>query len=249
MKIDTATLSMTVLVVVLLASSPLATAEETLLVPEGGLVLDGGDLEASPVPEGASLDDAFAAPAAVAAASTADLVPAAGPVAASVAAFDAQPAPAPARRPIAFEYSDGYYTRLKIHKWASFATLPLFATETVLGQKLYNGNFTDSTRSAHKAVAAGLGVLFGVNTVTGVWNMVEGRKDPNRKTKVKVHGILMLAADAGFAVSGFMAPHTHHGGEFEFESSSGFSPSTHRAVALSSMGVATLAYLIMLFGH
>ena len=121
-----------------------------------------------------------------------------------------QPAPAPAPRPVAFEYSDGYYTRLKIHKWASFATLPLFATQVVLGQKLYNGDASDSVRSAHNAVAVGTGVLFGVNTVTGVWNMVEGRKDPNRKTAVKVHGILMLLADAGFAATGFMAPNTEH---------------------------------------
>jgi hypothetical protein len=206
-----------------------AAGEASLLMPEAGLVLDGGDLETIGGP--ARVDEA-----------TPTAPPA--PVAASLAALDAQPAPPP--RPVAFEYSDGYYTRLKIHKWASFATLPLFATETILGQKLYNGNVSDGTRSAHKAVALATGVLFGVNTVTGVWNMTEARKDPNVKTKVKVHGILMLVADAGFAVSGFAAPHTHHG---EFEGTSGVSQSTHRAIALSSMGVATAAYLIMLFGH
>ena len=42
---------------------------------------------------------------------------------------------------------------------------------------------------------------------------------------------------------------TAHGARDEFESTSGVSPSTHRAIALSSMGVATVAYLIMLFGH
>jgi len=212
-----------------------AVAETSaLVVPEGGLVLDGGDFEA--VPEsGVTPGDEAGAPAS----------PETAPLAASLAALEAQPAPAP--RPIAFEYSDGYYTRLKIHKWASFATLPLFATQVVLGQKLYNGTASDGTRSAHSAVAVGTGVLFGVNTVTGVWNLAEGRKDPNRKTRVKVHSILMLVADAGFAVSGFMAPETEHEGGFE--SSSGVSRSTHRAVALSSMGIATISYLIMLFGH
>jgi hypothetical protein len=205
-----------------------AGGSEAFAVPEGGLVLDGGDLEANPFLEG---------PAPVAAPT--------GPVAASLAALDTQPAPAP--RPVAFEYSDGYSTRLKIHKWASFATLPLFATQVVLGQKLYNGDASDSVRSAHTAVAVGTGVLFGVNTVTGVWNMVEGRKDPNRKTKVKVHGILMLLADAGFAATGFLAPETEY--ENGFESTSGVSRSTHRAIALSSMGVATIAYLVMLLGH
>jgi hypothetical protein len=243
MKNSLTTLGVLALMVLLV---PLPTsaggAAATLIVPEGGLVLDGGDLEAA-------VADATPAPT-----SAGEAVPpaaaASGPLAASVASLDAQPAPAPPPRPVAFEYSDGYYTRLKIHKWASYLTLPLFATEVVLGQKLYNGTGSDSTRSAHKAVAVGTGVLFGVNTVTGVWNMTEAWKDPNVKTKVKVHGILMLVADAGFAVSGFMAPHTHHGGEFgEFESPSGVSPSTHRAIALSSMGIATVSYLIMLFGH
>jgi hypothetical protein len=227
--------SLTTLGAMVLAAGLVATPEraaaggsEAFVVPQGGLILDGGDAEANPFLEGP-------APAAAPA----------GPVASSLAALDAQPAPAP--RPIAFEYSDGYYTRLKVHKWASFATLPLFATQVVLGQKLYNGDASDSVRSAHNAVAAGTGVLFGVNTVTGVWNMIEGRKDPSRKTKVKVHGLLMLLADAGFAATGFMAPsHENEGG---FESSGGVSQSTHRAIALSSMGVATAAYLVMLLGH
>jgi hypothetical protein len=250
--------SMTTVGVMALASFLTAgaarAAAAAVVVPGGGLVLDGGDAEAAPV------NPFLAAPAPVAGANpfldtaapvppatTASLAPA-GPLAAGVAALAAQPTPA-ARRPIAFEYSDGYYKRLKIHKWASFATLPLFATQVVLGQKLYNGTGSDSTRSAHTAVAAGTGVLFGVNSVTGVWNLVEGRKDPNRKKKVVVHSILMLVADAGFAVSGFAAPHREDGREFGFEGSSGMSRSTHRAIALSSMGVATLSYLVMLFGR
>lgn len=237
MKRRRISLGVMVLVAGLAGSPTRAAAEALFVVPETGLVLDGGDLEATPASGAAWLDEvgAVAAPP--------------GPIAARLAALDAQPAPlpAPAPRPVAFEYSDGYYTRLKVHKWASFATLPLFATQVVLGQKLYDGNGSDGTRSAHGAVAAATGVLFGVNTVTGVWNLHEGRKDPNRKTKVKVHGILMLIADAGFAATGFMAPETENEGGFE--SSSGVSRSTHRTIALSSMGVATLAYLVMLFGH
>jgi len=37
----------------------------------------------------------------------------------------------------AVEHSDAYQTRAKIHKYASFATLPLFAAEVALGQSLY----------------------------------------------------------------------------------------------------------------
>ena len=156
----------------------------------------------------------------------------------------AQAAPAP--RAMAFEYSDGYMTRLKIHKYASYATLPIFITQAVIGQKLYNGNTSDSMRTAHNALTAGTAVLFGVNTVTGVWNLGEGMKDPNHKKKRMVHGFLMLAADAGFVATGLMAPHTHHESESGFETISGSSPSSHRAVALTSMGLATVSYLMML---
>jgi hypothetical protein len=149
---------------------------------------------------------------------------------------------APAPRPKAFEYSDGYYTRLKIHKYASFAMLPLFVAQYAVGQKLYNGNASDGTRSLHSGLAAGTAVLFGVNTVTGVWNLREGRKDPNHRTKRMVHGVLMLVADAGFVATGMLAPdNEHEGGGGGSENAS-----THRTVALTSMGIATVAYLMML---
>jgi hypothetical protein len=41
-------------------------------------------------------------------------------------------------RPRAIEYSDAYYTRLRIHQIASYAELPMFAAEWVLGQRLLN---------------------------------------------------------------------------------------------------------------
>jgi hypothetical protein len=145
---------------------------------------------------------------------------------------------------VAFEYSDGYRTRLKIHKYASFATLPLFVAQFAVGQKLYDGNASDGTRSLHTALAVSTGALFGVNTVTGVWNLSEGRKDPNHRTKRMVHGILMAVADAGFVATGLMTPESEYD-EFESEGG-GTSRSTHRAVALTSMGIATVAYLIML---
>jgi hypothetical protein len=148
-------------------------------------------------------------------------------------------AAAPQARPMAFEYSDGYRTRLKIHKYASYATLPLFVAQYAVGQKLYDGNGSDSTRSVHGALAATTAVLFGVNTVTGVWNLAEGRKDPSHRTKRMVHGVLMLVADAGFVATGMMAPDDEGEG-------GGSSASSHRTVALVSMGVATVAYLMML---
>jgi hypothetical protein len=142
--------------------------------------------------------------------------------------------------PVAFEYSDAYRTRAKIHRVASFATVPLFATEAVLGQSLYN-NPTGSKKTAHLAVAAGIGTLFGVNTVTGVWNLIEARKDPNKRTHRLVHGILMLAADGGFLATAMLGPESERG---EVEGSR----STHRAVAFTSIGLASAGYLVGLLG-
>jgi hypothetical protein len=155
---------------------------------------------------------------------------------------DAPPALQPRAR--AFEYSDGYRTRLKIHRYASFATLPVFVAQFAVGQKLYNGTGSSNTRSIHTALAVTTGALFGMNTVTGVWNLREGRKDPNHRTKRMLHGVLMMAADGGFAVTAATAPHLHRR-----NGPTGVSPATHRAIALTSMGVATVSYLMMLFHH
>jgi hypothetical protein len=146
------------------------------------------------------------------------------------------------------EYSDAYRTRAKIHKVASFATIPLFVAEGVVGEKLYNArvNFEDTStlKNTHLALAAGIGGLFGVNTVTGVWNMVESRHDPNHRTIKWVHGILMLGADAGFLATAATGP----GGHERFFANGNDGASTHRAIAFTSISMATAGYLIMLFG-
>src|SRR4051812_23582960 len=112
--------------------------------------------------------------------------------------------------PQAFDYGDAYRIRAKIHKPSSLATLPLFAAEGIIGQSLYS-NPTGGKKDAHLAVAAGIGVLFGVNTVTGVWNLVEARKDPNHRKRRLLHGLLMLGADAGFVTTAALGPETEHG--------------------------------------
>jgi hypothetical protein len=153
----------------------------------------------------------------------------------------------PARRPVPVEYSDAYKVRAKIHRIASFATLPLFVANYFVGQDLYNHPGDDSKKGLHGGLVASTAVLFGVNTVTGAWNLWEGRKDPNHRTKRMTHGILMMIADAGFLATAMLAPEgdeNEHGGVPTSTSGAG----THRAVALTSMGIATVSYLIMLFG-
>ena len=148
-------------------------------------------------------------------------------------------APAADQRPTAFEYSDFYNTRRKIHMLASWATIPLFVGEYVAGEKLYDGNGSSSAKSAHGAFTAGLAGLFGVNTVTGVWNLWDGRKDPNGRTRRIVHSILMLGADAGFVATASLAPD---------DDDRGFTNdrSAHRNMAIASMGVAAASYVYML---
>ena len=137
------------------------------------------------------------------------------------------------------EYSDAYGTRLTIHRLASWTMLPLFAAQYYTGAKLYSEGSSAPAwvRSSHGPLATGVAVLFGVNTITGVWNLYEARNDPAGRTKRTIHSILMLAADGGFAATGILA---------NAAESSSSSRSLHRTVALSSMGVAALGWLIML---
>ena len=159
-----------------------------------------------------------------------------------------QQTPADPGRLKAIEYSDAYAVRLKIHEIASYAELPLFAAEYLLGEKLLrdqrndvnqggeDGGSRSSARGAHSAVAAGLGVLFTVNTVTGGWNLYESRKDPSGRTRKWLHTITMLAADAGFLWTAAAA-------EGARESNAG--ARTHRTRAIASMSLATASTIMM----
>ncbi len=152
------------------------------------------------------------------------------------------------RRPVAVEYSDAYRKRLKIHKYASFAMLPLFGAELALGQSLYNSSANvGAKRAAHGFIGAGIVGLFAVDTVTGAWNMFgESRKDPNHRTLKLVHGLLMMAADVGFLATEASGPNSRsarHALTFETDKV------THRNIAIASMSVATFSYLLMLIGN
>ncbi|MES1259101.1 MAG: hypothetical protein ABUL71_00805 [Gemmatimonadota bacterium] len=148
-------------------------------------------------------------------------------------------------RPRAIEYSDAYAVRLKIHQIGSYVELPLFVAEYILGNKLINDTSTfipsqresnSSTRSLHSAVATGLGALFTVNTITGVWNLIESRHEPAGRLRRWIHSIAMLMADAGFALTASAA------GDAKRTTSGA---DHHRNLAIGSMGLATLSTLIM----
>jgi hypothetical protein len=144
-------------------------------------------------------------------------------------------------RPRAIEYSNAYGTRLAIHRYASYAELPLFAVEYALGQRILNGDRTgdrasSGTRSAHRFVAGGLGVLFAVNTVTGVWNLIEARHDPSGRTRRNLHALGMLVADAGFLWTASLAGDAHESVD---------AANQHRNAAIASISVATVSTVMM----
>lgn len=153
------------------------------------------------------------------------------------------------RRRRAVEVSDGYATRLKIHRIGSYTMLPLFAAQFVLGQKMLNektdayagtgGPVSDGTRTAHQFVAGGIGTLFVVNTVTGVWNLVESRRQAEGRGLRTTHALLMLASEAGFVATAVLGARASDHGPGEAR--------THRNVALASMAPATIGAALMWF--
>jgi hypothetical protein len=174
--------------------------------------------------------------------------------------FDAEPAPstiapeaaAPAvaqtsaPAPVVFAYSDGYRKRNTIHRIASYTTLPLFGAEAYLGQKLFNdpAGATTNLRHLHGTIAIAITALFGVNSVTGVWNLIEARKDPHGTTLRTIHGVLMLVAEGGFMATALDHPNgrTAAGSAIYTDKAN-----QHLALAYASLSVATVGYLIMLF--
>ncbi|MEO8335931.1 MAG: hypothetical protein ABI664_13215 [bacterium] len=155
-----------------------------------------------------------------------------------------QPDTTPRRRK-AVDVSDAYELRLRIHRYASYTMLPLFAVQSVAGNQLFQADKSGAERpgwakSVHSLGAAGLGALFTINTVTGLWNLWESRSNEVGRTKRLLHSALLLGSDAGFAWSGIkLASDARHDSDARNQ---------HRNVAYYSMGAAAVGYGIMYFG-
>lgn len=136
-------------------------------------------------------------------------------------------------------YSSFYYKRLAVHRAASYAILPLFAFQFTAGTKLYaqGASAPAWARNGHRVGATAIAALFTANTVTGLWNLYDGRKDPKDRKRKIFHALMMLTAGAGFTATGLLA---------EDAEESADDKSVHRTVALTSIGVATIGYLSML---
>lgn len=110
----------------------------------------------------------------------------------------------PVERVRAVEHSDAYYKRLTIHRIGSYAMLPLFGAEWYLGQRLINTSTSTPpswVKPTHHAVAYGIYTIFGVNTVTGLWNAWEARHDTDGRARRWIHVASMLVSDAGFVAT------------------------------------------------
>jgi hypothetical protein len=140
-------------------------------------------------------------------------------------------------RPRAVQFSDAYYTRLSIHRIGSYAILPVFAGEYLLGNKLLDDpNAAGGIKAAHSVGAFTIATIFAVNTVTGWWNFLEARHEPEGRSRRLVHLLLMTASEVGFVYTASLAGdagHDHDGG------------ARHRNAALASISLATVGTVIM----
>ena len=153
-----------------------------------------------------------------------------------------QPVPAPQPPPPPSPYSRAYELRKDIHKYASYATLPLFAAEYALGQSLPSEpGRSGSMRGLHAAVGTGLVGLFFLNTATGGWNLWQSRHETSHRTTRFIHSALMIASNAGFVATAASAPSHHNPSSFDHDRT------VHRNLAIASISVGTAGYLLALF--
>jgi hypothetical protein len=148
------------------------------------------------------------------------------------------------RRAVAM--SDAALLRLRIHRYASYTVIPLFALQAIAGNQLLqadNGGVERPgwAKSAHSFGAAAIGTVFAVNTITGVWSLYDQRANTDGRTRRWVHSILMLASDAGFTWTGIKLA--------DDAKRSSSSRDDHRNVAYASIGTALVGYGIMYFGN
>lgn len=140
----------------------------------------------------------------------------------------------------AYEYSSGYTLRNTVHRRLSYAMLPLFAMSYLSGDQILakGADAPQWAKSMHRPAATASAVLFTANAVTGGWNLIEGRRDPNGRAKRILHSVLFMGASAAFVYSG-----TQLANDAEQSSEK---RRQHRNVNIAAMGVSSASWLLML---
>jgi hypothetical protein len=146
------------------------------------------------------------------------------------------------RRARSIEVSEWYHRRLVVHKALSYAMVPVFTAQYVAGKKLYDSDNGGPVapgwaKPVHRLGAGTVAGIFGVNTVTGLWNLWDSRQVEEHRWLRLSHAAVMLGADAAFAYTGI-----------KLSEDAGFSLENrrkHRNVALYSMGASIGSGIIM----
>jgi hypothetical protein len=141
----------------------------------------------------------------------------------------------PSQRRRSVEVSEWYGRRLTIHRYAAYASIPVFALQYAAGSQLYDKSREAPgwAKTGHRVGATALAGIFGVNTVTGAWNWWETRSQPKGRTLRTLHAITMLGADAMFTYAGVKLSD-------EAENSPD-KRRQHRTVALSAIGLSAVS--------
>ena len=145
------------------------------------------------------------------------------------------------------EYGDWYARRLTIHRWTSIAMVPLFVAQYASGRQVLEHGRDAPTwaRRAHQPLAGAIAGTFGLNILTGGWNMWEGRNDPAERRLRWVHTALMLGASAGFVATAALAE-DDIGEDEEGEEGEDDDFQAHQSAAIAATSVAVIGAMIML---
>lgn len=108
------------------------------------------------------------------------------------------------KRSHSVELSDWYYRRLTLHRYISYATIPVFAAQWAAGSVIFPDprNAPQWAKNTHDAGADLLMGMFTVNTVTGAWNWWDSRSQEKGRALRTVHALMMLTADGIFTYAG-----------------------------------------------
>jgi len=135
------------------------------------------------------------------------------------------------------DYTARFYERLDLHQLGTKALLPLFALQYLAGSQLaeHGSDAPGWAKVGHRIGATGVAALFIKNVYSGLPILAESARDPQDKGRRFTHVTLMLLASAGFTATGILA---------DYAEGSPDDREMHRALALTSMSLATVGFLV-----